>query len=518
MSLSLIQTYRHISVVHMEDFLMNVVSKPIRQRVLHICQQYLRPRSIRGKIFIMFTVTFLSITALTGFNFWNLSMLKTRMLLSEGYDDLLNNILELRRFEKNFLIYGDNKSLVESKEYLDRIDSLVTDLSEDLPRLVGEKSFGEFQTTLRNYRILVGNIKEGDLTTSETLRNSGKTLTGAADHFREIKRNRIHATIARTSILPFAFFGILLLLMALVLWIISHGLLKPLDVVMETTRLVGRGDFRPIHYDGVRLEEISGLIEAFNRMAQELEANQEDLVQARKIAAIGTFTAGIAHELNNPINNIALTAESLKEEYAHQMDADSMEMLGDILNQAERAADIVKNLLDFSRTENPVYSKLAPAQVLASTIGLVKNQFRMVGLHLETSVARDLPLIQGNLGNLQQVFTNLLLNAIQATPQGGRIGMHVDRATTPGFISFTVEDTGPGIPQEIQHKIFEPFFSTKEVGKGTGLGLAVSYAIVKRHRGRIEVFSEVGRGARFTVLLPHVPESNTGDFIGWTAS
>ena len=466
----------------------------------------------------MFAVTFLSVTALTILNFGNLSILKTRMLLSERYDDLLNNILEIRRFEKNFLIYGDNQSLVESKDYLDRIDTLVADLSEDLPQLVGRQLYSNFQVTLLDYRTLIGNINRGDPATPEMLRNSGKTLTDAADRFREIKRKRIHATIARTSILPIAFFAILLLLMALVFWIISNGLLKPLDVVMETTRLVGRGDFRPIHYDGVRLEEISGLIEAFNRMAQELETNQEDLVQARKIAAIGTFTAGIAHELNNPINNIALTAESLKEEYAENMDAECTEMLGDILSQAERAADIVKNLLDFSRTENPAYSKISPAQVLTSTIGLVKNQFKMVGLRLETSAARDLPLILGNFGNLQQVFTNLLLNAIQASPQGGKIGMHVDRAAVPGYVSFTVEDTGLGIPQDIQHKIFEPFFSTKEVGKGTGLGLAVSYSIVKRHGGRIEVFSEAGRGTRFTVLLPHLPETNTGDFLGWTAS
>jgi signal transduction histidine kinase len=210
--------------------------------------------------------------------------------------------------------------------------------------------------------------------------------------------------------------------------------------------------------------------------------------------------------------------ESFKEGYAEDLDADCQEMIDDILSQAERAADIVKNLLDFSRTENPVFSKLAPAQILASTIGLVKNQFKMVGLNLETSVARDLPLIQGNMGNLQQVFTNLLLNAIQATPQGGKIGMHVDRAVSPGFLSFTIEDNGPGIPQDIQHKIFEPFFTTKEVGKGTGLGLAVSYAIIKRHGGRIELFSEAGRGTRFTVLLPHISESNGKDFMGWTAS
>jgi two-component system, NtrC family, sensor kinase len=502
----------------MEDFSMSSGTASFIQKIARISAQRLRLRSIKGKIFIIFAVTFLSIAALTALNFWNLSTLKTRMLLSESYDDLLNNILEVRRFEKNFLIYGDNQSIIESKVYLDRIDTLVGNLAEDLPQLIGKEAFANFQTTLRDYRKLVGRISEGDRATPEMLRNLGKILTDAADHFREIKRNRIHATIERTSILPLAFFGILLSLMALVLWLISHGLLKPLDVVMETTRLVGRGDFRPIQYGGVRLEEISGLIEAFNRMAQELENNQEDLLQARKIAAIGTFTAGIAHELNNPINNIALTAESFKEEYEERMDANCTEMICDILSQAERAADIVKNLLDFSRTENPVFSKIAPAQILTSTIGLVKNQFKMVGLHFETSVARDLPLIRGNLGNLQQVFTNLLLNAIQATPEGGRIGMHVDRAPTPGYISFTVEDTGPGIPLEIQHKVFEPFFSTKEVGKGTGLGLAVSYSIIKRHGGRIEIFSEAGRGARFTVLLPHVPEINTREFVGWTAS
>ena len=229
---------------------MNSVPRPFWQKLSHICQQYLRPGSIRGKIFIMFTVTFLSITALTGFNLWNLSMLKTRMLLSERYDDVLNNILEVRRFEKNFLIYADNKSLMESKEYLDRIDTLVAELADDLPVLVGEESFANFQKTLLNYRKLVGNISRGDQIQPEVLRNLGKTLTDAADHFREIKRKRIHATIAQTTILPFAFFAILLSLMALVLWVISHGLLKPLDVVMETTRLVGRGDFRPIHYEG----------------------------------------------------------------------------------------------------------------------------------------------------------------------------------------------------------------------------------------------------------------------------
>lgn len=477
-----------------------------------------RLRSIKGKIFIIFAAAFLSMTVLTALNFWNLSMLKTRMLLSEGYDDLLNNILEVRRFEKNYLIYRDNRSLAESKEYLDRIDLLVKNLASDLPHLTGGPTFMNFQTTLQEYGGVIDRIIRGDTDASELLRNLGKTLTDNADMFRDIKRKRIHATIERSSILPLAFLAIFVFLMVLVLWLLSHGLLKPLDVVMETTRLVGRGDFRPIHYQGVRLEEIEGLIEAFNRMAYELETNQEDLIQAKKIAAIGTFTAGIAHELNNPINNIMLTAESFQDEMGEQLDAHCTELLNDIVSQADRAAEIVRNLLDFSRTENPAFTKIAPEVILSSALNLMKNQFKISDVHFHTTVAEGLPPINGNLSNLQQVFTNLFLNAIQVTPPGETVDIRVEQAKNPGYVSFSIEDAGPGIPQENIHKIFEPFFSTKEVGKGTGLGLTVSYSIIKRHGGRIEVSSEKDKGAKFVVLLPNVQQAASGDFIGWTAS
>jgi len=469
-------------------------------------------QSIKGKIFMVFTVTLLSLTAMTALNFWNLSMLRSQMLLSERYDDLLNNILEVRRFEKNFLIYGDSISLLEGKEYLTRIDKLVDDLSTDLPTVIGKGAFNTFRDHLAEYHTLVGKILKGEHPDLAGVRNLGKSVTEDADHFRATKRMLIHSTIIRSSILPFAFLLVVLVLMVLIMWLISHGLLEPLAVVMGTTRQVARGDFSPIRYEeGGRLEEISVLIEAFNRMAQELESNQEDLIQARKIAAIGTFTAGIAHELNNPINNIILTAESFGEEYGQMMDAGCLEMLRDILNQAERAADIVKNLLDFSRTDNPIFTRIEPARLLRSTINLVKNQFKIVGIQLETSIEPELPAIIGNPGNLQQVFTNLLLNAIQASPPGGMVSLRVDRADDPGFVQFTIQDSGPGIPPELKHKIFEPFFSTKEVGKGTGLGLAVTYSIIKRHGGRIDVVSEPGSGACFSVLLPRV------DQVGETA-
>jgi len=482
------------------------------QGVMGAGSRLVNPGSIKGKIFTIFSVAFLSIAALTALNLWNFATLKEQLLLSERYDDLLNNILEVRRFEKNFLIYGDPRSMQESIDYLDRIDSLVADLSTDLTLLTSKQSLENFQNNLKEYRLMAAGLSIDAKISPESMRTIGKTLTNDADHFRETKRKRIHAAIVRIAILPFAFFAILLSLLLLLVWLISHGLLKPLDVIVETTRSVGRGDFSPIDYHGVPLEEISGLIQAFNHMAKELEIHQEDLIQTRKIAAIGTFTAGIAHELNNPINNIVLTAESLKEELAEETAPENMEMLGDILTQAERAADIVKNLLDFSRTERPIFSQLAPELILSSSINLLKNQFKIVGLQFETQVADNLPPICGNLGNLQQVFTNLLLNAIQASPQGATIHMRVDYAEKHGFIAFVVQDFGKGISREIQHKIFEPFFSTKEVGKGTGLGLAVSYSIVKRHGGKIKVHSEPGQGATFTVLLPHVAQPASNDF------
>jgi signal transduction histidine kinase len=471
--------------------------------------QHVRMSSIKGKIFVLFLVTFLSIGALSGLHLWNLSTVKERMLISERYDDLLNNILEVRRVEKNFFIYGDKESLKEARVYMDKVHELVSEVGDDLPRVVGQGVYQRFLATVAAYDAQVQRSLAGEAITAKELREPGKQLTDAAEQFRRIKRERIHKAISRSSILPFAFMGVFLLLMVLVIKLIALGLLRPLDVVKNTTQQVARGDFSPIHHDGTGLEEINALVDAFNRMAQELESNQEDLLQARKIAAIGTLTAGVAHELNNPINNISLTAESFGEVYGENVDDDGREMLRDILSQAERAADIVKNLLDFSRTERPVFDTLDPARIMNSSIALVKNQFRIAGVYLETSIAQDLPPVAGNLRNLQQVFTNLLLNAVQASPQDSTVRVIVDTTEDDRFVRFCVGDSGSGVPHEIREHIFEPFFSTKEVGKGTGLGLAVSYSIIKRHNGRIDVGGEEGEGAEFTVLIPCVSEQDT---------
>jgi len=294
---------------------------------------------------------------------------------------------------------------------------------------------------------------------------------------------------------------VFVVLMLAVYRMISQQMLLPLVEIRKTTGRVAQGDFSPMPYECTGEDEICQLIQAFNRMARELEANQEALVQSRKIAAIGTFTAGIAHELNNPLNNIYVTAEALYEDYSEQLDPAGKELILDILNQDERAADIVKNLLDFSRTEKPTFETLDIASVIRATLKLVKNQILLSGIQINFHMAPVLPFIKGNLRNLEQVFLNLFLNAIQAMSSGGTITITLI-SDPEGFIRVAVSDTGTGIQPEDLERIFEPFYTTKGVGRGTGLGLAVSYALVKKHGGRIEVESEVGVGTTFTVYLP----------------
>jgi signal transduction histidine kinase len=439
--------------------------------------------SIKGQIFTIFAATFISLAALTLLNLWNVSTVKNRLLLGERYYDLFNDILEVRRFEKNYLFYGDVASLREGRDYLGQIDSLVSNLSGDIIRITDRKTFEEFKGVLGDYEQTLGTYETngGPAANREQIRQHGKELTDFADRFLRIKRERIRKAIVKVSILPFAFLGIFLLLTLLVIRLITLGLLRPLRVLQTTIQDVARGNYSPTYYDGLHTDEIHGLIGAFNRMAQELEANQEHLLQARKIAALGTFTAGIAHELNNPLNNISLTAETYLEEYGSRMDPGAMELINDILSQSERACDIVRNLLDFSRTERPAFSNIDAGEIVRSTVALVKNQVTISGIKLDLEIPDDPPPVSGDIRALQQVFMNLVLNAVQAMPDGGAIKISV--------------------VAQLQH-IFEPFFTTKSVGRGTGLGLAVAYSIVKRHGGRIEVKSEVGRGTIFTVLLP----------------
>ncbi|MBI5248598.1 MAG: sensor histidine kinase, partial [Desulfomonile tiedjei] len=265
---------------------------------------------------------------------------------------------------------------------------------------------------------------------------------------------------------------------------------------------IAQGDFTPIPEEESHSEEFVPLFRAFNRMISELEERQEQLLQARKIAAIGTFTSGIAHELNNPVNNIVLTAESLKEDFDEIDGEEALGMIQDILIQSERASEIIKNLLDFSRSERPEMTSVSIPSIIQDTMRLVRNQLLLSSVDEETNISPGLPFVCGDYKSLQQVFLNLFINAVHAMPEGGTLSTRAWASDDGEWVKIEVRDTGIGIePGDIPH-IFDPFFTTKEVGKGTGLGLSVTYGILQKHGGRIEVQSGKGKSTTFVIMLP----------------
>jgi signal transduction histidine kinase len=237
-------------------------------------------------------------------------------------------------------------------------------------------------------------------------------------------------------------------------------------------------------------------------MIQDLENREAVLIQSHKMRAVGTLTAGVAHELNNPLNNITLTADMLLEDYETLSDEERKEMIGDVVNEAGRSKKIIRNLLDFARESGSQLEPLDLVHLLKETINLASNQIKLLGIKIEFQTADNLPRVHGDSQQLEQVFLNLILNAIDASPKGSKIQVIIVPADDPRYLAVKIIDCGSGIPRYILGSIFDPFFTTKGKGKGTGLGLSVSQGIVGKHGGRIRVSSREGAGSTFTVTLP----------------
>jgi two-component system NtrC family sensor kinase len=224
-----------------------------------------------------------------------------------------------------------------------------------------------------------------------------------------------------------------------------------------------------------------------------------------KMASIGKLAAVVAHEINNPLSGILTYAKLLekwlKRHEIENKEEEAVQCLELIAGESRRCGEIVKNLLTFSRSA-PMNVETTDLNVIVDrSIRLVKHQLEMGGIQLQLDLADGLPLIQCDPGHIEQVLLALIMNAIDAMPHGGNLWLHT-RLSDCDQVQIEVRDDGSGIPAEILPRIFEPFLTTKETGRGVGLGLAVSHSIIERHSGRIEVQSELGKGTTFLVTLP----------------
>lgn len=248
---------------------------------------------------------------------------------------------------------------------------------------------------------------------------------------------------------------------------------------------------------------IQFLLQEAEARERELVEKQAQLVHAAKLASIGELTTGIAHELNNPLNNISLLAGNVMEELhpsgTHETVVTNLNM---IRAQVDRAATIINHLRTFGRASSESMEPISLNDVIRSPVSFVSDAMRLANITVTLDLSPHEPSILGNRIRLEQVFVNLLTNARDALKHADTKEIWINSRIRHGAIEVVFRDTGPGIPPDVLPRIFDPFFTTKPSGEGTGLGLSISYGIVKEHHGDIEVESSAGKGTKFLLQLP----------------
>jgi len=234
---------------------------------------------------------------------------------------------------------------------------------------------------------------------------------------------------------------------------------------------------------------------------QQLKESQEQLIQAEKLTSLGQMAASIAHEINNPLAGVLVYTQLLSKKVAGDTfkKEEALDYLSKMETEVSRCSRIIRNLLDFARQTEPTLRLVDIHKVIEQVLAMVGHQAQFQNVEVVKEFSPSLPKVMADFDQLQQIFTNLTLNAIQAMPDGGRLTIRSSAAD--GEVRIDVQDTGCGISKENMGKLFTPFFTTKAKGKGVGLGLAVVHGIIERHKGRIKVQSEVGKGTTFSVYL-----------------
>ena len=237
------------------------------------------------------------------------------------------------------------------------------------------------------------------------------------------------------------------------------------------------------------------------------------LHQSAKLASLGVMAGGLAHEIRNALSGALPAAQLLLQQSCTDQNPRCLECAGRIAAGVKRASGVIENLLTFARDTGSAFEPVDVEEALVATLPLVDRLSQNAHVTIETHLEPRLPSVSGNAGELQQVFVNLMLNAVHAMPDGGTLALrthrrevstkHTPRSSSRRWeVCVEFSDTGVGIPGEVLPRIFDPFFTTQPTEKATGLGLSIAYRLIQHHRGRIEVETEVGSGSTFTVVLP----------------
>jgi len=463
--------------------------------------------SIRKKIFLAFAI-FIGLSALIWLrSYYSQYVLNQKIQIIERKYDLLNTILEARRYEKNYFLSYDKENIVEALDYVRQAQDILREILTRYGKYTLAKNLDESIAELLTYKESLTNLlklqEEGNLLappdTIELIRTQGRILTSELEKIvqkeSQFTRNLIgkSKTIHLLALIP-----VFILSVSIALFLVFN-VNHPLKIIENAITKIARGDFDNIPEIKTG-DEFESLVFSLNHMIDELNRRSKQLVQAQKLASLGRLTSGVAHELNNPLNNISTSIQILIEELEEADLEYKKELLTGAEKEVERGKEIVQSLLEFARERTLSLKKVNFKDLVDSAIQQIQSQLPD-NIHFDIQVPAN---IQASLGEqrIERVLINLIMNAVHAMKDGGQIIIRANNEYQKEGFSFQVIDTGVGIPKEIISKIFDPFFTTKKVGKGSGLGLSIVYGIMEQHGGNISVVSEIGKGTEFTCFIP----------------
>jgi signal transduction histidine kinase len=471
-------------------------------------------------------------------NFIGLRYMEKKIAFDTAISGFSNTILEIRRCEKNYFLYRDESDYHENRTFLARAQQLLSDNIFEFTALVRPAKVELLRSRINHYMNVMEqyhglrkahnldagmNVTDEMINLEKDIKKSGQDILSIADDLLVSEHRKMKTFLSRTQTVLLIMAVILSFLGIVVCQVLSRRVVKPLKSVTDSLTRIGDGKLERLDIES-KDSEIVSLKNAFNKMLEELHLRQRHLLQSEKLASLGTLLSGVAHELNNPLSNISSSSQILTEELEETDNEYKRELLSQIEEQTDKARNIVRSLLEFSRDKEFNKEKLPLRKLLEKTIQFVKGDMpTKVLVNLDVS---DSVMIYADKQRIQQAFLNLLLNAVEAIKESGaifikarvhRMSDKIDADEKPlydrmkycgaevkadHFVDIQVADTGKGIPEEQLIRIFDPFFSTKETGKGLGLGLFIVHEIIEEHQGCIAVASTVDEGTTFLIRLP----------------
>lgn len=437
------------------------------------------------------------------FAFQNLGDVLTKLKFVELADDLNASFLEMRLSEKNYFLYKDETALLDIRGKIDKTMESMDSAKGDIIKAVGENNFRQLVQRLNEYSGALEGARKNGRRNRESeirLRAEGRKLKEFSEAITRLERQRANEIISNSKKVLFYSFWAILFAAIIVSHLVSQRILKALRQIEYLAKSISGGNFEKIG-GAIPNDEAGSVIRAVNSMSEELKNREDKLLQSKKLASLGILTAGVTHELTNPLNNISMIAQTYQEMYDKLSREDRLELMQKIEKETERIKGIVKNFLDFSKPKPVRLEEADINSVIHKAIVLVQNMLHISNIETELHLGENIPPLFIDSHQIQQVIVNIIINAIHAMSPGGRLSVLTRYIGEKGIAEIEIKDTGKGIQPDILPYIFDPFFTTKGVD-GTGLGLSISYGIIKNHKGNIRAESKTGSGTTFSIELP----------------